>query len=194
MKYDLARHAANVYSQNGEDGILAEVFRRIGTTNRWCFEVGAADGLLFSNVRRLIEQGWGATLIEADQQQYRKLQALYCDGPANVVTACRLVSAERPDRLDDLVGERRPDLGVIDVDGQDYYLWLSMVRVRPRVMVVEFDHNAKDEMFVPRRGGPGQAAYTPTMMVGLAKNYLPVARTLCNAVFVERESLGLLGD
>src|SRR4051812_4954091 len=34
-----------VYSQNGEDGILQEIFRRIGTTSRRLVEIGCGDGL-----------------------------------------------------------------------------------------------------------------------------------------------------
>jgi hypothetical protein len=33
-----------VYSQNNEDGIIAEIFRRIGTENRTFVEFGVGDG------------------------------------------------------------------------------------------------------------------------------------------------------
>ncbi len=47
-KYDdpkrLNRHEGQVFSQNGEDGIIAEIFSRIGSTNRVFVEFGAGDG------------------------------------------------------------------------------------------------------------------------------------------------------
>src|SRR4051812_17540195 len=70
------KHFSNVYSQFGEDGILAEIFRRIGTTNKQCFEVGAADGKWFSNSRKLIDEGWRAALIEADEKNWPELKRL----------------------------------------------------------------------------------------------------------------------
>src|SRR3954468_7509394 len=65
--------AFNDYSQFGEDGVLQAIFSVIGTNNEWCFECGAADGLFFSNTRRLIENGWKAVLVEADRETYSRL-------------------------------------------------------------------------------------------------------------------------
>lgn len=40
----LERHEGRVFSQNGEDGVLAEIFAQIGVTNRYCVEFGVQDG------------------------------------------------------------------------------------------------------------------------------------------------------
>ena len=58
--------AANVTSQFGEDGLVAATLDRIGVQNRWCFEVGAADGMFYSNTKQWRDAGWHAVLIEAD--------------------------------------------------------------------------------------------------------------------------------
>src|SRR5262245_40537087 len=41
----LLRYGFKVYSQNDEDGIIQEIFRRIGSSNRTFVEFGAGDGL-----------------------------------------------------------------------------------------------------------------------------------------------------
>jgi hypothetical protein len=46
---ELLKYGTNVTSQSGEDGILREVFARIGLKSRWCVEFGAWDGKKFSN-------------------------------------------------------------------------------------------------------------------------------------------------
>lgn len=52
---------ANSYSQNSEDLIVAKYFGdKIGTL----LELGANDGITFSNSRYLIEKGWKAFLVE----------------------------------------------------------------------------------------------------------------------------------
>jgi hypothetical protein len=63
----------NEYSQFGEDGLVEAVFELIGTTNKWCFEVGAADGVFYSNTKRLRDQGWSAVLIEKEHAEFAKL-------------------------------------------------------------------------------------------------------------------------
>jgi hypothetical protein len=46
-----------VYSQGDEDGMIAEIFRRIGTTDRRFVEFGCGDGLE-NNTAYLRFQGW----------------------------------------------------------------------------------------------------------------------------------------
>ncbi len=181
----------NVYSQFGEDGVLKEIFRRIGTTNKQCFEVGAADGKWFSNSRRLIDGGWSAALIESDEKNWAELDKL--DNPPRINVVHGKAEPSGPSSLDSILGQcgfvADMDLGVIDVDGQDYYLWNGMLKFRPRVMVVEYDRFA-DNAFVPDLNGLGQAGVDALCSIAVSKGYLNVARTETNAIFVlnsERE-------
>ena len=41
----LLRFGFKVYSQNEEDGIINEIFQRIGTTNKTFVEIGVGNGL-----------------------------------------------------------------------------------------------------------------------------------------------------
>jgi hypothetical protein len=184
-------YAANTYSQNGEDGILAEIFRRVGTTNKWCFECGAGDGLRFSNVRKLIDAGWSGVLVERDTDQYAKLESLLVDH--RVWTFNRTLGDTHT--VDSLLAEagapKDIDLAVIDIDGQDYYAFLGMVKYKPRVVMVEFDQTA-DKNYIPERNGKGQAGQRAVVEAGWAKEYVAVCATLCNVIFVRRELVGKL--
>src|SRR5262245_41373742 len=51
------------YSQYDEDGIIEEIFRRIGTTNKRFIEFGVEDGLE-NNTLKLLLEGWGGLWIE----------------------------------------------------------------------------------------------------------------------------------
>ena len=152
----LAEKRFNKYSQFGEDGLLEAIFERIGTANRWCCECGAADGIFFSNSRKLIEEGWSAVLIEADEQQYTKLRELYYRKDAQGLVhqdypvTCyrrRVTPSNQGEALtatfDQILSEQSApldlDLLVIDVDGQDYWLFNSLVKYHPRVVMVEYD-------------------------------------------------------
>lgn len=178
----------NVYSQFGEDGLIAEIFRRIGTTNRQAFEVGAADGKWFSNSRRLIDEGWSACLIEACPTNWAQLDKL--DNPPRVNVVHGKAEPSGPNSLDLILSQcgfdTSMDLGVIDVDGQDYYLWNGMLRFQPRVMVVEYDPHA-DQNFVPDLNGSGQAGLAAICSVAVSRGYFNAATTPTNMLFVRND-------
>lgn len=188
------------YSQWGEDSILEKIFSRIGTENKWVMECGAADGIFFSNSRKLVEEGWSAVLIEADEAEYARLEDTYAyrnpkggsvhlyqrriTPNANCTLDGTLEHAGTPPNL---------DLAVIDVDGQDYWLFNSLLKYRPRVVMVEFDPNA-DPDFVPPLGGEGQAGAQALAKLGIGKCYWPVIATKTNLIFVQQELCHLLAE
>lgn len=178
--------ALNVYTQFGEDGLIDAVFGRIGTTNRECFEVGAADGRFYSNTLRLREDGWGAVLMEKDPEQWTLLNANYRTDLVDCIVGAvdDLDTTLHWTRLRD---ELQPDLGVIDIDGQDYWLWNDMVEYRPRVMLVEINYHEWDA--VPPRGEIGQAGLAAIRQLGADKGYELVAHTYCNALFIRQDEL-----
>lgn len=193
--------AGNEYSQFGEDGLIEAVFEIVGRANRWCFEVGAADGEFYSNTKRLRDGGWSAVLIESDEAKVETLRA-YTSPSVRTIRAT--VSAATP--IDDILTQckapRDLDLGIIDIDGQDYWVWSDMRLYEPRVMLVEYapepslgrqpKRNDGDGMVIiyrPRRGGRGQASLKGIRELGEAKGYTLVATTAVNALFVKVELL-----
>ncbi len=177
----------NDYSQTGEDGVLEAVFSVIGETNQWCCECGAADGLFFSNTRRLMEHGWNGVLVEADERAFDLLKVnTACFGDrAHLERA--FVTRER--RLETILHKHGApldiDLVVIDVDGQDYYVWNSLLRYRPRVVVVEFNAAAEYD-YCPAIGEAGQGGLLPLCKLGAGKLYDCVWVSRFNMVFVAR--------
>lgn len=175
----------NDTSQFGEDGLIEAVFDKIGTTNQWCFEVGAADGLFFSNTKRLRDIGWRAVLIEADPLQADKCRA-FANAKVEVVQ-----QKVKPDSLDHILAgvgaPIRMDFGVIDIDGQDYWAWEGLRVFRPRVMLVECMY-VGDLKFVPPVGGDGQAGREAIIRLGIEKGYVPLAHTLCNVLFADKKA------
>jgi hypothetical protein len=181
---DLDGHAYNSYSQWGEDGILEEIFNRIGTANKWCLECGAGDGLFMSNTRKLIEDGWTGILIEADANKMERLST----NSAPYEAHCFNVRIGPDDKLDDILASVTApmdiDLVVIDIDGQDFYAWNSMLRYIPRVVVIEYDAHGGDPYFLPTLGGKGQAGLHQINGLAFGKTYRPVWRSYSNLIFV----------
>lgn len=176
----------NVYTQFGEDGLIAACLQKIGETNRHCFEIGAADGRFFSNTLRLREQGWKSVLIEGNDKLFEKLKAEF----GHESTCIHAICSELDRVLLETFIDETPDLGIIDIDGQDYWMWCDMVAFRPRIMLVEISTQGPS-MPVPQRGEPypAQAGLDAIVELGKAKEYTLVATTFCNALFIENSCL-----
>lgn len=63
----LESYGFKVYSQNDEDGIINEIFKRIGTTNKIFIEFGVQDGLE-SNTHLLLFYRWRGLWIESSAE------------------------------------------------------------------------------------------------------------------------------
>lgn len=196
MSYEKLRAAAyNIYSQSGEDGVLQFIFSVIRPANEWCLECGAADGLFFSNTRRLVEQGWRGIFIEKDEEMYRRL-VKNCEGFGPRVTCARASVGETVTldaALTQLGAPADIDLVSIDVDGQDYYMLNSLLVHRPRVVVVEYDPGADDDHIPPWRGS-GQAGLGAMRKLAAGKFYTEVFRSFSNLVLVRQPDDRLLDD
>jgi hypothetical protein len=127
------------FSQNGEDGVLAEILRRIGAQTRFFVEFGVESGREGNCVYLADVAGWRGLFMEADELLYRVLEAKY-SAQENVRTARALVAPENIVELfahGEVIAE--PDVLSIDVDGQDYWIWEAIEGYRPRVVIVEYN-------------------------------------------------------
>lgn len=197
----LLKHAANVHSQFGEDGILSALFDIIGRANRWCVEFGAWDGVYLSNTCDLIRRhGWKAVQIEGSAKKFETLKANFA-GNDNVRQICALVGFERGvNTLDDILARSELpedfDLLSIDIDGNDWYVWESITDYRPRVVVIEYNPTIpNDVLFIQDKDMSLNEGCSLSALIdlGKAKGYELVACTVCNAIFVTREDFPKLG-
>lgn len=196
----LLEHRHDITSQYGEDGMIQKIFEVIGDGSRWCVELGALNGTHDSNVWNLVKnKGWNAVLIEADPTYFEKLVAEYKDTPsAHPVQA--FVSFEGEQSLDSIFA-RTPipegfDLLSLDIDGNDYHLWDSLTRYRPRVVVIEFNPSIPDsvEFVQPRDMSVYQgSSLRATVRLGKEKGYELIAVNEGNAFFVSKELFPLFG-
>ena len=77
----------NVYSQNGEDGVIEFILKKLPNIPRFIIDIGANDGVEASNSRLLIEKyDFAGLLIEPYQPVFETLLALYKDHPNIRVT------------------------------------------------------------------------------------------------------------
>lgn len=197
---NLLAYGSDVTSEHGEDGIIKRIFEIIGEGSRWCVELGALNGVHGSNVWHLVkEKGWSGVLIEADKTYFERLQQEFADtSGASCVNA--FVSFEGADALDSIFAKtslpKTFDLFSLDIDGNEYHLWDSLIVYRPRVMLVEFNPSIPNDVaFVqPRDMSVYQGSSLRSFIeLGRQKGYELVAANETNAFFVLSDLYPLFG-
>lgn len=127
-----------VFSQNGEDGVLAELLRRSGEGGRFFVEFGAGAGTQNNTAYLADVVGWSGLYLEQDAARAEALRARYTATPVTVAQA-----AVGPDTVDETFAEAgvpaELDVLSIDVDGQDYWIWRGLERFRPRIVIIEYN-------------------------------------------------------
>jgi len=176
----------NVYSQAGEDGIVNGIFSKIGTPrhrNEWAMEVGAYDGITYSNTRQLLNRGWDVVYVECDDESFADLK----DNTKDYPTAYCFHEVLEPSGRQSIDGilaragaPEELDLLSLDIDGGEGWVWDGIREYRFAVVICEIFHAASTLNLVHS--------------VALAKGYSMVACTPYNAICVANEYMDSLLD
>ena len=189
-----------VFSQGDEDGIIAEIFRRIGTTDRTFVEFGCGDGIE-NNTAYLLFQGWSGLWLDSLEKNERVLRRRW----ANEIAQGKLkfqramINAGNIDALLTAGGmSGSVDLLSIDIDSNDYHVWKAISVIEPRAVCIEY--NAKfpppvewimprDDNYVWNRTDRMGASLSAMTRLGLEKGYSLVGCDIigANAFFVRAD-------
>ncbi len=183
----------NVFSQFGEDSVLAAIFERLGTVNGLLLELGAWDGIHLSNCRALIERGWRGVHVEADPDKADVLQRNVAQFGGHAI--CALVGPAGTSLrqvLSDAQAPARFDLVSIDIDSDDLAVLVDFCSERRAdVVCIEFNPSVPSDIrFVNTPGHCWGNSALAIYEVAVAHGYSLVAHTLCNLVFVSDDVNG----
>jgi hypothetical protein len=195
----LSAYELSVFSQNGEDGILQELCRRLPVPHTFV-EFGIESGVEGNCVLLADVFGWGGLFIEYDHDDFEQLQRKYAYN-SRVKTVCAMVT---PHNVGTLFAEANvpTDLGIlsIDIDGNDYWVWEAITEYRPAILIIEFNSGIPSgEPLVqpfnesdPELSNFFGANLAALEELGAAKGYelVHTDMTGVNAFFVRRELLG----
>jgi hypothetical protein len=147
-----ALHAAEAsrWSQNGEDGLLAELVRRVGPGERTFVEIGSSDGGE-NCTRALAEDGWRGAWFEGDPDRAAAARKVVDDLDVEVTRAL-VTSGNVAELLADHGVGPEPTVAVVDIDGSDLWVLRAMLgAVSPRIVVVEYNSSFPPGVFWTRR-------------------------------------------
>jgi hypothetical protein len=139
----LNRFEFQLFSQSGQDGILAEIFRRLGMNKGTFVEfgVGVGDGFE-TNTAALLLQGWLGLWIEASRAACEIIGKNF----AAMIAQKRLQIKESFVTAENIAGllceAKIPsdfDLLSIDIDGNDLWVWKALHDFKPKCVVIEYN-------------------------------------------------------
>ena len=139
-KKNLIPYGFKVFSQTDEDGIINEIFKRIGTTNKKFLEFGVNTSK--NNTTFLLLNNWTGIWLEVSTLKIIRIKNKYKIPLKNnslkiykkKITAENINKVIKSTHLKGVI-----DLLSIDIDGNELYLLNKLSQIRPRVIVVEYN-------------------------------------------------------
>ncbi len=209
------KYCKNIYSQNGEDGIIEQLIKELDIKNGTFCEFGASDGITSSNTYNLIKNhNFSGISIELDKLLYEKCLDNYRTlSNVKVFHGAVLYNDKNNDLNAWLKRGNLPydfDLLSIDIDGDDYYVWENLTDYNPKIVIFEvnpyrdpiFDELPKNRCkeykidllsYYSSNRVAGGCSFISGIKLGLNKGYVPVSFT-GNITFVRKDLVSKLKE
>ena len=138
----LLRYGFKAYSQNDEDGMIQEIFNRIGTVNKNFLEIGVGNGLE-NNTLYLLVQGWHGLWVEANSKYVKQINLKFehaiTNGDLEVKNTCI-----QKDNINQVIDKWQStagglDLLSLDIDGNDYHVIEAIKSLNARLIILEYN-------------------------------------------------------
>lgn len=170
---DFAReYGCNIFSQNGEDGIIDEILRRIKMNHGISVEFGAPTKSYCSNTFNL-DGLWQKYFFDVDPSEPGIIKKTISEQNVNELPKCNILS--------------------IDIDGNDYSVWKAYTGL-PEIVVIEINSDYPPGAFlihgIHHHSG---TTYAPMVKLGLEKGYFLVCHT-GNLIFLQRQYRNLFPE
>jgi hypothetical protein len=158
------------FSQNGEDGIIDVLTSRVQDPNKYFIEIGAHNGLENCSSYLSLVKKYSGIMVEGSRRFSRESQILMSGLNDGVKSLQLFVTLKNINKLVEASLHKKPDLFIIDIDGNDYYLVKSILEngIKPAIFVVEYNSTygpsrkvtiKYDENFLYSKAHPSQLYY-----------------------------------
>jgi hypothetical protein len=199
----LLRYGFKVYSQSDEDGIIQEIFHRIGMSNRTFVEFGVETGTE-CNTAKLLVEGWRGLWLDGSTEHVATIEKIYSGAliDRRLTAKHAIVTADNINTLLNDAGVTGDiDLLSIDIDYNDFWIWEAITTINPRVVVIEYNSTLRPPLSVvvpyePTRRWDGSnyfgASLEALVKLGRTKGYRIVGCNFSgsNAFFARQELCG----
>jgi len=137
---DFTSHELSVFSQWGEDGLIAYLVSRVQIDDPSFVEFGVEDYREANTRYLLMTRNWRGLVIDGSPANVSAIKADDISWRFELTARCAFVTR---DNINALIAEAgfRGDLGLlsVDIDGNDYWVWQAIDVVQPRIVVAEYN-------------------------------------------------------
>jgi hypothetical protein len=136
---DLTSIEFRVFSQFGDDGILQYLTRRLDLPHTFV-EVGVEDYTEACTRLLVLKDNWRGMIVDSSVDNMRSVRESDLYWRHDVTAVSAFVSTDNIDSLlaeGGFVGE--VGVFVLDIDGNDYWVWERLSAIQPVVAVVEYN-------------------------------------------------------
>jgi hypothetical protein len=145
----LAEHEFSVFSQWGEDGIIAWLVRTVDVGRKVFVEFGVED-YSEANTRFLAEHdNWTGLVLDASRDNIDRIRSSEVCWRQNMRAIPALITRDNINSLLSVNGVNG-DVGLlsIDIDGNDYWVWEAIDTINPAIVVIEYNYRFGSELSV----------------------------------------------
>lgn len=156
------KYGFNNHSQFMEDGIIAEILKRVKLNHGVAVEFGAPTKTYCSNTANL-DNLWQKYYYDINPAETGIIKKEINPSNINELPACDLLS--------------------IDIDGNDYNCW-NAYRGKPKVVIIEINSSILPTANEPISDLQRGTCYRQMLLLGMSKGYFLVCHT-GNMIFVD---------
>lgn len=152
-------------------------------------EFGAWDGKHLSNCRHLYENGWKGCFIEGNKSRFLDLKKNYIHD--NNIVLLNIFVDSQDNTLDKILSKNNIielDLLSIDIDGKDLLSWKTLTKIKPKVVVIEFNHYIPfDVSYEDSTGESIGNSFLAITNYASKIGYQLIHSTMSNLIFVNKD-------
>ena len=184
----LTPHLRKGNSQHGEEGIIEHVLSRIDH-DKMVVDIGASDGITFSNVYDLILKGYAAHLFESDSIKCQKMEKLFNFSEKIVIHNEFIDPIQKPlhELLKPILVKDKISVLSIDIDSQDALVFDSLGEIRPLLIIIEFNNNISNHISITQTENGRITGNSALALFNIAtsKGYSLIHATWGNLIFLQ---------